>query len=150
MEFRIVEAERQEQLRQIQGEGALVSSTNVEILRQACKSRKAAALLNRAFHPDIGLLRDAKEHGKPFVFPISMILERNGSERGKLMARMRFFLKLCVQIGAPYLLIPGARNEYEEKSEEELVSIGECLGLSRDQALWSINETPKLILGDKL
>jgi RNase P/RNase MRP subunit p30 len=145
MEFKVVEAERQEQLRQFQGEGVLISSTNIEILRQACKNRRVAVLLNKFFQPDIGLLRDAKEHGKPFVFPIAMLLERNGSERGKLMARMSFFLKLCVQLGAPYLLISGAKNEYEQKSEEELVSIGECLGLSRDQALWSINETPKLL-----
>jgi len=141
---RIFDVERAEQLRGVQGEGLLlVSSTNVELLRQALKGRRAPLLLMKSFQSDVGLLRDAKEHGRAFVFPVSMLLERNGIERGKLMVRMSYFLGLCVRLGVPYILASGARNAYELKSPEEMAAVGQALGLSRDQALWAISEAPK-------
>ncbi len=132
--------------RMFSGSHALAESQSVDALRQAAKGRKAKLLLMSSFQADVGLLRDAKQEGKAFVFPISMLLRANGIERGKLMSRMAYLLKLCVQLGAHYVLASGARNEYELKSPEELVVIGEALGLSRDQALWAISETPKLFL----
>lgn len=119
----------------------LFESQDVDALRNACKQRKVRFLLS--FQPDVGLMRDAAESRKAFLIPISPLLESHGIQRAMLMGRMRFFLKLCIKFRAPYLLASGAKDAYQLKSPQELVAIGEALGLSHDQAEWALSEAPK-------
>ena len=127
----------------------LFESQSVDALRNACKQRRVSFLLMPNFQPDVGLLRDAAEHKKAFLFPISLILESRGIQRAILMGRMHFFLKLCIKFKAPYILTSGAKDEYQLKSPQELIAIGEALGLSRDQAEWAISEAPQPYISEK-
>jgi len=122
---------------------SVAESQNVEALRSACRSRRIAFLLMPSFQPDVGLLRDSAQNAKPFIIPISPLLESHGTQRAMLMGRMRFFLKICVKLRAPFILASGAKDELQLKSPQELIAIGEALGLSRDQAEWAITEAPR-------
>jgi len=124
----------------------LFESQNIDALRGACKQKRTKFLLMPSFQPDVGLLRDAAEHKKAFLFPISMLLDSHGVLRATLMGRMRFFLKMCIKFKAPYILVSGAKDEYQLKSPQELTAIGEALGLSHDQAAWAISEAPAAFL----
>lgn len=143
-----IRAERQGDLQKATPQ-TLIESQNVEVLRAACKMGRTRFLLMGSFQPDVGLLRDAAEHEKAFIIPISLLLESHGIQRAILMGRMRFFLKLCVKFRAPYILSSGARDEYGLKSPQELIAIGEALGLSHDQAEWAIAEAPRAFIAEK-
>lgn len=126
----------------------IFESQDVDALRNACKQGKVRFLLS-AFQPDVGLMRDAAERKKPFIIPISPLLESHGIQRAMLMGRMRFFLKMCVKFRAPFIISSGAKDDYQLKSPHELIAIGEALGLSHDQAEWAISEAPRPYISEK-
>jgi RNase P/RNase MRP subunit p30 len=128
-----------------EGKIILVSSDDPETLKKACKKNIDMLLFTR-FVPDVGLVRAAAESKKPFDIPLSLILERRGAERAFLMSKMSIFLKLCNKYGADAVLTSGASGKFSMKSPGELISIGEALGLSHDQAVKSISMIPEYIL----
>ena len=127
------------------GRIVLFSSEDVELLKRACR-RDVGMLLFPRFLPDAGLIRTAADNKKPFEIPISLLLNRNGPERAFAMSRIGFFLKLCNKYRADFILTSGACSRFLMKSPSELISIGEALGLSHDQAAKSISIVPEYIL----
>lgn len=123
----------------------LVSSDDPETLKKICK-KDVDMLLFPRFMPDVGLVRAAAEGKKPFEIPISLLLERRGSERAFLMSRISVFLNLCNKYGADFIFTSGASSRLSMKSSGELVAIAEALGLSHDQAVKSISMIPEYIL----
>jgi len=128
-----------------EGKVILLSSQNPELLKKACRKDVDMLLFGR-FLPDVGLVRAAAENRKPFEVPVSVLLERRGAERALLMSRISFFLKICNKYEADFVLSSGAVNKFLMKSPQELIAIGEVLGLSHDQAAKSISIIPEYIL----
>jgi len=125
---------------------SVVSSSDVELLREAAKSRNAVLLYNKGFQADVGLIRDLVGKKKAFEIPVAPLLESSGIARATLMTRMRFFIKQCVHLRAPIVITSQARDSFGLKSPHELIAIGEALGLTHEQAEWAISETPEMIL----
>jgi len=125
----------------------VASSLSIELLREAAKSRRVSILYNRGFITDVGLIRDAAAQKKPFEIPIAPLLECGGIQRAILMSKMRFFIKICTKLRAPLAIVSQAKDDLQLKSPEEMIAIGEALGLSHDQAEWAITEVPAAVLG---
>ena len=144
----ILELSKPGDLRRVPGNAGLVvvSSANIELLRQAAKSSRISLLYNKGFEADVGLIRDASAKKIPFEIPIAPILESSGIQRALTMGRTRFFIKLCLKLRAPFALTSQARDEYSLKSPQEMIAIGQALGLERDQAAWAITEIPEMVL----
>ena len=125
---------------------AVASSSNIELLREAAKSNRILLLYNKGFQADIGLIRDAALKRKPFEIPVLPFLESEGIQRAALMGKARFFIKLCLKFGAPIVIVSHACDPISLKSPQEMIAIGEALGLERDQAKWAISEAAEMVL----
>ena len=117
-----------------------VESINGELLRAAARR---GVLVNplavKSFGFDEGLVRavaDAAEAGEASAFEIPLIAFIRASEmrRAKLIAETRLFVKKCVKLKAPFVLVSRAENEFDLKSPRESIAIGETLGLSFEQS----------------
>jgi RNase P/RNase MRP subunit p30 len=91
----------------------------------------------------LGIIRAVARHGRVFEVPIRPVLVSSGVERAGLMRKITRFLRLCNKYGADYVLTSRAKDVYEVKHPQELISIGLALGLSHDQSLRAITEVPK-------
>lgn len=127
------------------GKIILISSDDPETLKKACK-KDVDMLLFPRFIPDTGLVRAAAENRKPFEIPVSLLLERSGAEMAFLISKMSIFLRLCNKYGSDFVLTSGASGRLSMKSPAELISVGEALGLSHDQAVKSISMIPENVL----
>lgn len=127
------------------GRLVLFSSNNLELLKKACR-KDVDVLLFPKFAPDVALVRAAAERKKPFEIPLSLLLNSDGVGRAYLMARIRFFMKVCNKYSADFILTSGAVSKLTMKSPHELIAVGEALGLSHDQAVKSISMVPEHIM----
>ncbi|MFH1470121.1 MAG: RNase P subunit p30 family protein [Candidatus Micrarchaeota archaeon] len=126
------------------GKPTLLDSSDPSYLKPRIK--RCSIVYDPSFQLDLGVIRAAAKHEKPFEIPIARLLLNSGIERAMLMKRMRRFLKICNKLGAGYILTSRATNVYEMKRPPELIAIGGILGLTYDQALRAITETPKTVL----
>lgn len=137
--------ERQSDLQKIPA-GAVVVSQNSELLREAAKKKNSSLLLPLRWEPDIGLMRIVAGEKKAFEIPISLLLETRHVARAILMGRMRYFLKIAIHYNAPYIITSGARDAMQLRSAHELIAIGEALGLTQEQAAFSLSEYAKMVI----
>lgn len=72
------------------------------------------------------LCKIAAEKGKILVFSFSEIL--NSSDKGKLLARMMFNVKLCKKYKVPIILCSFASFKEEMRSAKDLQALGRVLG----------------------
>ncbi|MEM3555845.1 MAG: RNase P subunit p30 family protein [Candidatus Micrarchaeia archaeon] len=127
------------------GKVVLFSSDKPELLKKACR-RDADLLFFPKFLPDVGLIRVAAENKKPFEIPVSLIIGRKGVERGLVISKIGFFIKICEKLSADFVITSGASSKFLMKSPSELIAIGEMLGLSHDKAVSSISVVPEYVL----
>jgi len=128
-----------------EGKLILFLSEDIELLKRACR-KDVGMLLFPRFLPDAGLIKTAAENRKPFEIPISMILNKKASDRAFMISKISFFLKMCNKYGADFVLTSGASSKFLMKSPAELVSLGQALGLSPDQAVKSVSMIPEYVL----
>ncbi|MEM4389927.1 MAG: RNase P subunit p30 family protein [Candidatus Micrarchaeia archaeon] len=127
------------------GKVNILSSPDPAALAQG--ARRFDVLCSTNFVPDTGMLRKAAEEEKPFEIPIAFVLAAKGSERAKVIARMAFFLKLCIKFGASYVITSRARNEFEMRRPLDIAAFAEvALGVSRSQALCALSAEPRAVL----
>ncbi|MBI4399607.1 hypothetical protein HY570_02560 [Candidatus Micrarchaeota archaeon] len=122
----------------------IVNSTSVELLKKGIK--KFDLVYFPGFYLDSTLIRAVAENKKAFEIPISDILNVSGIKRAYIMGRIRQFLRLCNRSHASYVLTSRAKDTLEVKAPSEMIAIGEILGLTKDQAIRAITETPESIL----
>ena len=100
------------------------------------------------YEPDLGMIKAVAEGKGAFVISVRDLLRNSGSNRAVMISKMRTFLMLCVKYRAKYVICSLAEEEFEARSARELVSIGELLGLSYEQATAAVSRLPE-ILGEK-
>jgi len=123
---------------------AVLAGESAELLRKGVK--RFDLLFVSSFYPDTALMRAVAEHEKAFEVPINGLLMAGGYSRANLLARMRFFLKLCNKYKADYVITSRAENEFEMKRVDELVAIGGMLGLAPPQAKRALSTVPELVM----
>jgi len=130
------------------GEIVCAESGDTEALRRAAANPRVALLnplLVKDFHKDDGLVRAVAEAGKAFEIPVRPLLEKNFVYRAKLMAQLRVFLAKCLKLGAAFVFTSRAQSEFDLKSPQETIALIQALGLSRQQAQYSITKAPEKI-----
>ncbi|MFH1285096.1 MAG: RNase P subunit p30 family protein [Candidatus Micrarchaeota archaeon] len=128
------------------GKLLVFSSPNPSLLSQFLK--RADFVFLSIFEPDMELLRACITNKKVLEIPVSPLLKARGMERAKLLAKMRIFLRILNKMGAEYVITSRAENEYSIKSPEELIAIGELLGLTHGQAVRAVSVTPLAMLAE--
>ncbi|MEW6329663.1 MAG: RNase P subunit p30 family protein [Candidatus Micrarchaeota archaeon] len=124
----------------------ILTSNNIEFLKKAARSHEFRVFHQPNFTPDVGLLRSMAQNRKIFEIPVNALLLSSGVERAILISKMRAFLKFCLKHRVEFALTTRANNEFETKTPGELISIGEVLGLSRDQAVRALSVVPESVL----
>ena len=120
--------------------GCVAESGDGMLLRKAFGKARVNPLRAQAFWKDDGLARACAEAGGVFEIQFSAFLAARGRERARLMQRATAFLKKCVKRRACYALSNGFIEGARVRSDRELQSFGECLGLSLHQAKAAVEE----------
>ncbi len=143
-----VEIKTQRDLNAIRGEDGdgfyALESVDSELLRKAAKRARGRALVNaflvKNFHRDDGLVRVVAESENVFEIPLYYFLHSAHVHRAKLFDEAAAFLKKCLKLKAPFVFTSRAESEFDLKSPREIIAVGECLGLTREQAVFALSE----------
>lgn len=126
-----------------------VEGTDTELLRQACK-RESVSLVNPLkvpkFYRDDGLIRAVAENGKSFELPLAELIRTNYVYRARFLVQARAFLARCVKLRAGVVLTSRAKETYDLKSPREVMALGISMGLSKEQAEYSISKRAEQVL----
>lgn len=77
------------------------------------------------------------------------IMETFRKIRSFVLGHMRLNLELAKKYGAPVIITSGARCRWDMRDPRELAAIGQVLGMSLEESMCSVSETPKNIAGDR-
>ncbi|VVC02964.1 Ribonuclease P protein component 3 [Candidatus Burarchaeum australiense] len=123
---------------------SILAGEDAELLRRGVK--RFDLLFVSSFYPDTALMREVAREEKAFEVPINGLLRSGGYARANLLARMRFFLKLCTKYKADYVLTSRAADRLEMKNVDELVAIGAVLGLDPPQVKKALSVVPERVM----
>lgn len=98
---------------------------------------------------DSALMQIAKDNGVVVGISLSKMLEAKKKQRANLMKYYRLLVDLCHKVGTKILLTSGAKDEFQLRKPEQLVSYGKIFGLTKEQARWSLTEIPKSLMERK-
>lgn len=116
----------------VKGKTNVLASENNELLKQGLK--RFEALYNPTYAFDVDLLQKAGINEKKMLVKVSDLVKVRGMARARLLSKIMFFARLCLKYKARVLLVSGAENEFEEKNENELISVGMVLGMNHQEA----------------
>ncbi len=127
-----------------------LESVDSELLRKAAKRARGRALVNaflvKNFHRDDGLVRVVAESENVFEIPLYYFLHSAHVHRAKLFDETAAFLEKCLKLKALFAFSSRAESEFDLKSPREIIAVGECLGLTREQAAFALGEAPTRFL----
>lgn len=149
--------ETQADLKKVPRSGvALASGKSGEVLKKLSSRDSQATLLVDAFSvpnffKDDGLIRsvaDAEKNGCKIAFavPYAYLLRSSFVYRARFVSQTRIFLSKCLKLGAPFVVVSGAQNEFELKSPREAIALCELLGLSFEQAQKALSSVPQKLI----
>src|SRR3989338_2810702 len=84
------------------GRISILTCENPELLRKGVK--RFDLFFVSSFYPDTALMREVAREEKAFEIPINGLLRSGGYARANLLARMRFFVRLCNKYKAEYVI----------------------------------------------
>lgn len=93
---------------------------------------------------DPKMVKTVAEKKAAFEIPFSPIFDMDEDDTATYLRSAKKLLQLCVKYHTLYIITSRARNEYELKTPQDLISFGICLGLTPDQAKSAISEYPEI------
>jgi len=91
---------------------------------------------------DSAVAQVAHDNGVTIGFSLDNLLLHENHLSG-LIRNINFVVRLCIKKKADIAIISGAKDKYEVRTPEDLVAIGQLLGLTKPQARWAISEALK-------
>lgn len=116
---------------------------NKKIVRSPCD------IILDALNVDSSIVQVALDNDVTFGISLHQFLYSKRLKRIKLIKAYRRLIKLYVDMGARILLVSGATNNFEARPPMQLASLGVFLGLTKQQAKWSISKVPEYIISKK-
>ncbi len=98
---------------------------------------------------DTALMQIAKDNEVAIGISLQNVLGTKKFRKAGLLKQYRLLVKLCQKVGTRIVLTSGAGNEFQVRSPEQLIAFGKTLGLTRDQAKWSLSKIPKALIERK-
>lgn len=92
-----------------------------------------------AYEANVELITKVKNREKFFLISVGDILNSVGIQRMNKIARISKFIKFLLSYDAKFILSTLANDIYTVRSPREIERIGELLGLTRQQARFSIS-----------
>lgn len=132
------------QIRRMAVEKALVDClANLEL------SRKQDHTHYRRSGMDHKLARFASETKVAVEINFNNVLKSDGMRRAVILGRMMQNIKLCLKYNTPIVLTTGAKNKWEVRSPEDLISFASVLGLEKKQAKNALNQVAQEMIKKK-
>ena len=94
---------------------------------------------------DTATLQVAKDRDVTIGITFRQFLMASRFRRIRLLVAYRKLIQLCLKKKNRILLASGAKSEMELRSPEQLIAFGVFLGLTRQQAKWSITKVPEYL-----
>ncbi len=98
---------------------------------------------------DTASLQVAKDNDVTIGITFRQFLVASKFKRIRLIVAYRKLIQICLRKKNRILLSSGAENEWELRSPEQLIAFGVFLGLTRQQAKWSITKVPEYLEAKK-
>ena len=96
---------------------------------------------------DTASLQVAKDNDVTIGISFRQFLVAGRFKRIRLLVAYRKLIRLCLKKKNRVLLTSGAKSEMELRTPEQLIAFGVFLGLTRQQAKWSITKVPEYLEG---
>jgi hypothetical protein len=93
----------------------------------------------QSYNTNLELATKLKQKGKFFLVSIGDILSSKGIEKANKIAKISRFVKFCNFYDVDFVLATLAKDFYEIRTPREIERIGELIGLTREQARFSIS-----------
>ncbi|MFH1779675.1 MAG: RNase P subunit p30 family protein [Candidatus Micrarchaeota archaeon] len=119
-----------------------------DLLAKACLKKEfflVNPLETQKFFSSTELIRAVADNGKVFEIPLLSLLRSSFVARARLVRELQFFLRNCLKYNAEFVFSSRAENEFDLKTERELIAILQELGLTRAQAAFALNERAKRV-----
>lgn len=117
------------------GKPSIVFSHNTEELIHSIK--KFDIIYSTIYDASPALLSRVSVEKKKVLINISDILNKNGTERSKLLHRISRFLDFCRSYKAEFIFASLAKDEFSIRSPQEVSDILISLGTEREQTRYS-------------
>ncbi len=95
---------------------------------------------------DSAVVEIAKQRGVTIAIGFSQFLRASSLRRARLISAYGKLIQLCLKMKVRVLLVSDASSEWEARAPEQLIALGVLLGLSEQQAKWSITKVPAALV----
>jgi len=95
---------------------------------------------------DSAVVQIAKDNDITFGITLQQFLETRGFKRIRLIVNYRKVVAMCRKKKVRILLTTGAQEELDMRPPLQLASLGVLLGMTEQQAKWSISKVPEYLI----
>ena len=96
---------------------------------------------------DTAVLQVAKDNDITIALSLRQFLEASRYKRAKMATWYRKLMKLALKKRCRILLVTDAKDWQQVRTPLQLASLGSYLGMTPQQAKWSISQVPEYLLG---
>lgn len=124
---------------------------DLKINRAACENIKLD-ILSRPYYKrrDCGinhvLAKEAARNNVAIELNICDVLRARSHLRSKIIAQFQEIIKLQRKFNFPLIISSGAVSLFDMRTPQDLIAFSQCFGLKKEEATYSISNTPKNIV----
>ncbi len=96
--------------------------------------------LLKKFRVSTEMIKLVGEKKSGFLIDLSILYKSKGPKRGIVISQLRDLVKFCIKYNAGYYFGSFADKEEEIRTPEEIVGIGNLIGLNEEQINFSLKE----------
>ena len=124
----------------------------LELNRKIVRTKKIQVLLNpvsvtKEF--DTAVAQIAKDNEVTIGFSLNSVLKLKGVQQVLYLRNMKEAVKICLKMRNNIIICSDAKKETELKSSFALIGFGVFLGMTKQQAKWSLNQAYEMLLENK-
>ncbi|MCD6522321.1 MAG: hypothetical protein J7K68_01110 [Candidatus Diapherotrites archaeon] len=130
----------------------IVKGGTLDVNRKIVRSNCDVLLdpVGQKMEVDTAILRIAKERGITMGISLSQFFGTRGMRRIRMLHNYMNFIRLCNKIGSRVVLTTNASDISEQRQPIHLISFGVMLGMTKQQAKWSISMVPEYLVRRKM
>ncbi len=95
------------------------------------------------------LVRYAAENGVAIDFNLNAIIQSRGSDRARLLWKMREIFKIVRKYKAMPIITSHAHSVYDLRAPREMIALASLFGMRKEEAVHALSDIPKGVLEKK-
>jgi len=115
----------------------------LELNRKIVRTKEVQILLDPVSYTkefDTAVAQMARDNNVAIAFSLSKLLEMNGLKQVIYLRNLKEAVKITQRKKAVIIICTNAKNEHQLRTPELLIAFGQLIGLTKQQARWSLNQ----------